>query len=114
MRSIKKALALLAVVPLAALTAGCGAGGGSAEESGKVTLKISTFSEWGYNDLLKEYQELHPDITIENNRFATSDEAKEQFQTALGAGSGLADVVGVEGGWMPQVMQYADNFTDVY
>jgi cellobiose transport system substrate-binding protein len=98
---------------LAALTAGCGAGGGSAEESGKVTLKISTFSEWGYNDLLKEYQELHPDITIENNRFATSDEAKEQFQTALGAGSGLADVVGVEGGWMPQVMQYADNFTDL-
>ncbi|MEU6918322.1 ABC transporter substrate-binding protein [Streptomyces olindensis] len=103
---------MLAVVSLTALTAGCGSGdeGGA---DGKITLNISTFSEWGYGDLLKEYQKLHPEITIKHNRFATSDEAKEQFQTALGAGSGLADVVGVDNSWMSQILKYPDNFADL-
>jgi cellobiose transport system substrate-binding protein len=113
MRSIPKATALLAAVPLV-LLAGCSApGSDDATGDGQVTLRISTFSEWGYDALIEEYQELNPDITIEWNRFATSDEAKEQFQTALGAGSGLADVVGVEGAWMTDVLQYADNFVDI-
>jgi cellobiose transport system substrate-binding protein len=107
MRAIRKPLALLAAVPL--LAAGCSSG----DDDGKVTLTISTFSEWGYGDLLEEYQELHPEITIEHNRFSTSDEAKEQFQTSLAAGSGLADVVGVDNSWMPQVMQYSENFLDL-
>ncbi len=112
MRSIRKALPVLAFVPLAALVAGC-AGAADDSDDGSVTLRISTFSEWGYDALLEEYEDLNPGITIEHNRFATSDEAKEQFQTALGAGSGLADVVGVEGGWMTEVLQYADNFVDL-
>ncbi|MDX3192565.1 extracellular solute-binding protein [Streptomyces sp. MN03-5084-2B] len=112
MRSIRKTLALLAVVPLAVLAAGCGPGD-DAGTGGHVTLKVSTFSEWGYGDLLKEYQQLHPEVTIEHNRFATSDEAKQQFQTALGAGSGLADVVGVDNSWLPQVLQHPDNFVDL-
>lgn len=112
MRSIKRALPIVAVVPLVGLIAGC-SNAGSGGESGDITLRISTFSEWGYTDLLKEYEELNPGITIENNKFATADEAKEQMQTALGAGSGLADVVGVEGAQMLELMQYADNFVDL-
>nr|WP_087485803.1 extracellular solute-binding protein [Brachybacterium massiliense] len=104
-------LSLLAVPPLAAAATSCSSG--ESGGSGSITLRISTFSEWGYEPLLEEYQELNPDIVIEHNRFATSDEAKEQFQTSLGAGSGLADIVGVEGGWMPQVMQYPENFVDI-
>ena len=113
MRSIPKATALFAAVPLV-LLAGCSAGN-SDQPSGDedITLTISTFSEWGYDDLLEEYQDLHPNITIEHNRFATSDEAKEQFQTSLGAGSGLADVVGVDNSWMPQVLENPDNFVDL-
>ncbi|MET9866546.1 extracellular solute-binding protein [Streptomyces sp. NPDC006386] len=112
MRFPRRSLAVLAAVALTALAAGCGAGDeGSAD--GKITLNISTFSEWGYGDLLKEYQKLHPEITVKHNRFATSDEAKEQFQTALGAGSGLADVVGVDNSWMPQIRKYPDNFVDL-
>lgn len=122
MRSTRKALALLAAVSVTALAAGCTASDDGDESPGPdeegstgepVTLTISTFSEWGYADLLEEYQELHPEITIEHNRFATSDEAKEQFQTALGAGSGLADVVGVDNSWMPQVIENADEFVDL-
>ena len=113
MRSIPKAAALLAAAPLV-LLAGCSAAGSDdASGDGDITLTISTFSEWGYDDLLDEYQELHPEITIEHNRFATSDEAKEQFQTSLGAGSGLADVVGVDNSWMPQVLENPDNFVDL-
>lgn len=112
MRSIPKALVLLAAAPL--VLAGCSAGGSDgAGADGKVTLSISTFSEWGYDDLIAEYQELNPDITIEQNKFATSDEAKEQFQTALGAGSGLSDIVGVDNSWMPQVLENPDNFLDL-
>lgn len=112
MRSIRRSLAVLAAVALTAVTAGCGSSD-EGDAGGKITLNVSTFSEWGYSGLLKEYQKLHPDITIKHNRFATSDEAKEQFQTALGAGSGLADVIGVDNSWMPQILKYPDNFVDL-
>lgn len=111
MRTIKRA-SFLALFPLAGLATGC-SGTGPSGESGNITLRISTFSEWGYGDLLKEYEELNPGITIEHNRFATADEAKEQFQTSLGAGSGLADVVGVEGAQMTEIMRYSENFNDL-
>ena len=112
MRSTRRAVAVLAAASLTVLAAGCGSND-EGDADGKITLKVSTFSEWGYGDLLKEYQKLHPDITIKHNRFATSDAAKEQFQTALGAGSGLADVVGVDNSWLPQVLQHPDNFKDL-
>ncbi|WP_448061667.1 ABC transporter substrate-binding protein [Cellulomonas hominis] len=106
---------------IAVLAAGCSSsddnasGDGTSTSGGdeKVTLTISTFNEWGYGDLLDEYMELNPNITIEHNKFAESADAKEQFQTALGAGSGLADVVGVEVDWMPEILQYSDQFTDL-
>ena len=86
----------------------------SEEPSGEaITLTISTFNEWGYDNLLTEYMELNPNITIEHNKFAESADAKEQFQTALGAGAGLADVVGVEVDWMPLMMQYGEFFNDL-
>lgn len=115
MRPTRKALALVAALPLALLATGCGsaADGDDGEAGGEITLTVSTFSEWGYAGLLEEYQELHPEITIEHNRFATSDEAKEQFQTSLAAGSGLADVVGVENGWLPQLLDYPESFLDL-
>jgi cellobiose transport system substrate-binding protein len=85
----------------------------SASGDEKVTLTISTFNEFGYADLLEEYQELNPNIKIEHNKFATSNEARDQFSTALAAGSGLADVVAVEVDWMPEIKQYADQFNDL-
>lgn len=108
-------MAVAGATGVALLATACGGGSSddTAEGGGDVTLTISTFNEWGYDDLLTEYQDLHPEITIEHNKFAKSDDAKEQFQTALGAGSGLADVVGVEVDWMPQIVQYSDQFVDL-
>lgn len=117
MRSIRRAAAGAVAITLTVLAAGCGSGksadGAKSGAGDDVTLTISTFSEWGYTDLLKEYQTLHPNIKIKSNRFSTSDEAKQQFQTALGANSGLADVVGVDNSWIPQVLQHPDNFVDL-
>ncbi|NLE72029.1 MAG: carbohydrate ABC transporter substrate-binding protein, partial [Actinomycetales bacterium] len=121
----KRALALVAGLSSVALLAtacggnagddpedpGTGADDGTTDE--EITLTISTFNEWGYDTLLDQYMELHPNITIEHNKFATSNEARDQFNTALAAGSGLADVVGVEVDWMPEIMQYADQFVDL-
>lgn len=112
MRSTRKALAALTTLSLTLIMSSCG-GDGDGAADGTITLTVSTFGEWGYDGLLEEYEELNPDINIEHNRFATSDEAKEQWQTSLAAGSGLADVLGVENGWLPQVLDYPDSFLDL-
>lgn len=120
MRQTRKLWAAAAGVTGIALAAtACSSGGGaassttSAASNEKVTLTISTFNEWGYANLLDEYQKLHPNVTIKHNKFATSNEARDQFSSALSAGTGLADVVGVEVDWMPEIKQNADAFTDL-
>ncbi len=117
-RSTRKTwMAVAGATGIALVATACGGGGGSSddasEDGGQITLTISTFNEWGYDPLIAEYQELHPEIKIEHNKFGKSDDAKEQFQTALGANSGLADVVGAEVDWMPQIIQYSDQFVDL-
>lgn len=121
----KRALTLIAgITGIALLTTGCGGGDGDGEDEAtggdepattdeEITLTISTFNEWGYDALLDQYMDENPNITIEHNRFATSNEARDQFNTSLAAGSGLADVVGVEVDWMPEMMQNADQFVDL-
>jgi cellobiose transport system substrate-binding protein len=117
-RSTRKTwVAVAGAASVALLATACGGGSddaaGGGEEGGDITLTLSTFNQFGYEDLIKEYEEANPNITIEHNKFGKSDDAKEQFQTALGAGSGLADVVGVEVDWMPQIIQYSDQFVDL-
>lgn len=68
---------------LGVLPAGCQAGGNSSGPGDKITLTILPFGEWGYDKLLDEYPVLHPELTIKQNHFATSYEAKERFQTGL-------------------------------
>ena len=118
----KRALALTAgIAGIALVATGCSSGSddeggedaGSGDSDEKITLTISTFNEWGYEPLLEQYMDENPNITIEHNKFGTSNEARDQFNTSLAAGSGLADVVGIEIDWMTEVMQYSDQFTDL-
>lgn len=108
-------MAIAGATSVALLATACSSGGSGDGESsdGKITLTVSTFNEWGYDELLDEYMELNPDITVVHDKAATSDEAREKFNTGMASGSGLADVAGVEVDWMPEIMQYADQFTDL-
>ncbi|WP_062201462.1 ABC transporter substrate-binding protein [Demequina salsinemoris] len=88
-----------------------GSSSGDSEEP--ITLTISTFNDFGYTqDLLDEYTELHPNVTIEANVAATSNDARTNYFAKLGAG-GLADVEAIEVDWLPEVMEYADLLADL-
>jgi cellobiose transport system substrate-binding protein len=79
-----------------------------------ITLTLATFNNFGYDDaLLAEYHKLHPNITVVQNKAATSDAAQTNLFTKLAAGSGLGDIEAVDGDWMPKVKQYAAKFEDL-
>ncbi len=95
-------------------------GGGSMDEP--VTLTLATFNQFGYSasseggtyqyDLIAEYQELHPNVTIVYNVADTSNTARENFFTKLGPG-GLADIEAIEVDWLAEALQYSDLLADL-
>jgi cellobiose transport system substrate-binding protein len=87
-----------------------GSTGGAAA---KVTLKLATFNQFGYEDLITEYMAANPNVTIEHKKAATSNEARDNLNTRLAAGSGLSDIEAVEVDWLPELMQYSDKFVDL-
>lgn len=87
--------------------------GNTATASGPVTLKLATFNQFGYEDLITEYMAAHPNVKIEHKKAATSNEARDNLNTRLAAGSGLSDVEAVEVDWLPELMQYSDKFVDL-
>ncbi|MCB1251791.1 MAG: carbohydrate ABC transporter substrate-binding protein [Austwickia sp.] len=93
--------------------AGCSSSGQEGDGSGKVTLTLATFNEFGYEDLIKEYMAAHPNVTIEHKKAATSNEARDNMNTRLAAGSGLSDIEAIEVDWLPELRQYPDRFVDL-
>lgn len=79
----------------------------------KVTLTVATFNEFGYDDLYAEYMKAHPNVTITPKKAATSQEARDNMNTRLAAGSGLSDIEAVEIDWLPSLMQTPDKFMDL-
>ncbi|WP_051510361.1 ABC transporter substrate-binding protein [Intrasporangium oryzae] len=110
--------AALSVGVLAALTA-CGGGSDAADAaktssaSGPVTLTLATFNQFGYDELIPEFEATHPNIKVTHKKAATSNEARDNFFTRLAAGSGMADVEAVEVDWLPEMLQYSDKFNDL-
>ncbi|WP_116452332.1 ABC transporter substrate-binding protein [Blastococcus litoris] len=99
------------------LTAACGgsdddAGGGSDDQ---ITLTVGLFGTFDFDNagLYDEYMELHPNITIEQTAVAQSAAYYQALQTRLAAGSGLADIQGLEIGFIADVVRnHADAFVD--
>lgn len=113
---------IAALTMTAALLAACGgesadtdAGSEGSEGSadGPVTLTVATFNEFGYEELFTEYMELNPNVTIEHKKAATANEARDNLNTRLAAGSGLSDIEAVEVDWLPELLQYPDQFMDL-
>lgn len=84
------------VTGIVLIVSGCGSsttGGTAAKTAGsteKITLTVATFNEFGYEGLLAEYTKLHPNITVTQKKAATSNEARDNMNTRLAAGSALA------------------------
>ena len=110
---------LVAGVGVVLLAAGCGtsttsgAKSTAASKTEKITLTVATFNEFGYEKLLAEYTKLHPNITVTQKKAATSNEARDNMNTRLAAGSGLSDVEAIEVDWLPELMQYPSKFVDL-
>jgi cellobiose transport system substrate-binding protein len=112
----------VAIVATAASTtalvlAGCSGGGGDASgEAGEdVTLTVTTFGTFGYEDLYTEYEEANPGVTIDATNIDTGGNARTDVFTKIGAGSGLSDVVAIEEGWLGAIMEdgVSDQFVDL-
>lgn len=109
--------ALAGAAALALVITGCASSGAGDEQTGAdgdITLTVATFNDFGYTDeLLEQYEAENPGVTIVHNRAATSNDARDNFFTKLGAGSGLADIEGVEVDWFAEMMQYSDLLADL-
>ncbi|MGN6754644.1 MAG: ABC transporter substrate-binding protein [Intrasporangium sp.] len=106
------ALAACSSTPDAAPAGATDTGNGKAGDS-QVSLTLATFNQFGYEDLITEYQSSHPNIKITHKKAATSNEARDNLNTRLAAGSGLADIEAIEVDWLPELMQYSDKFVDL-
>ncbi|MFG6402326.1 ABC transporter substrate-binding protein [Microbacterium sp. P04] len=111
----RAAFTAAALSTTALVLAGCAGGGApSSEESGgDVTLTVTTFGTFGYEDLYTEYEELNPGVTIEANNIETGGNARTDAFTKIAAGSGLSDVVALEEGWLGAIMEVSDQFADL-
>jgi len=94
--------------------AGCGdggAGGGSSSSGGNVTLE---WWSWLSNcpDLVKMYEEQHPNVKINFTSVPGGDPAYQKYAAALRAGSGAPDVLQIEYDRLPQ-FAYEGHLVDL-
>ena len=87
---------------------GTNGGDGEAPES----LSVTTFNEFGYEELFEEYEE-QTGIAIEHNKADTAENARDSLRNSLGADSGASDIEAVELDWLVEFMQYSDRFEDL-
>jgi cellobiose transport system substrate-binding protein len=87
-----------------------------AESEEPVTLKVGLFGTFGYKEagLYDEYEQLHPNITIEENSIEFEGDYWAALQTHIAGGAGLADVQGVEVARIAEVTQnQPDSWVDL-
>ncbi|MCD9875070.1 ABC transporter substrate-binding protein [Streptomyces guryensis] len=118
-RAARRATRRLGAVALAgALLAACGSGssGSTADKNGKVTITIGLFGTFGFKEagLYKEYERLHPNVTIKESSTENEADYWPALQTRLSGGGGLADIQGIEVGRIAAVtQQQSDKFEDL-
>lgn len=111
-RRARIATAIAGATALTLLVAGCSSGSDAAEGE-NVELTVTTFNAMGFDELYAEYEEANPGVTIVPNNIDTGGNARTDAFTKLAAGSGLADVVAIEEGWLGKIMEISDQFVDL-
>jgi cellobiose transport system substrate-binding protein len=102
-----------------ALTTACGGDDGESGDqpsaaAGPITLTIDTFGEFGYEDLLKQYEATHPNIKVNQRKVAQLDQYSPRVQQWIATGSGAGDVIALEEGILPTYMQQRDKFVNLF
>ena len=112
-RRTRAIAAVAGAASIAIIAAGCSPASESGSEDGAVELTVATFNDFGYTDeLLQEYMDENPNVTVVQNKAATSNDARANYFQKLGK-KGLADVEAIEVDWLPEVMQYSDLLAEV-
>ena len=120
-KHMRKFTPIAALVALAVLLAACGgdddsgaaAGGNGAEASGDpVTLNLWTFGNFGYDDLIAEYEDDNPNVQIET-LIQEFDPHHDALVTSIAAGSGGPDIAAVEVAFIGAFTNEAESFVNV-
>jgi cellobiose transport system substrate-binding protein len=115
-QTVRTLLTCAAVALLAGGLTACGGDSSSQAPdagSGPIELSIATFTEFGYEDLLKEYEQAHSNIKIVHRKTGQGGPFHQEMLTKLSAGSGLADVQALEEGHISTFIDKADKFNDL-
>ncbi|MFJ4439208.1 ABC transporter substrate-binding protein [Streptomyces sp. NPDC088923] len=107
---VRSSLAATAALGVLLGLAGCSSDSGGS--GGGTTLTVATFSDFGYKPLFKEYEKTHPGIHIKE-RVSQLDQHHNSLSTQLSSGSGAADVVAIEEGYMPKFRTVKDKFVNL-
>ena len=112
----RKWAAIASLASLTLLASGCSSSTPPSDGDGSgVTLTVATFNNFGYTDeLLKEYTDANPNVSIKHQQAATAPDARTNLTTRLAAGGeGLADIEAIEIDWMPELSQLPNAFMDL-
>jgi len=113
---LSAALALTACGGDSGSSSSTDSGGDTSSEGGDVELTVSLFGTFGYEEsgLFEAYEASHPGVTIAYESVQQEDEYWPALQTRLNAGSGVADVYGIEVGRIRDVANnQADKWVDL-
>ncbi|GAA0229605.1 extracellular solute-binding protein [Saccharothrix mutabilis subsp. mutabilis] len=102
--------AAIAIAVAATMTAACGGGGDAGDD--KIKLSIGIFSDFGYDNLIKEYQAQHSNVEIEQRK-VKMEQHHTQLATQLAGGRGAADIVAIEEGNVALFRQSKDKFVNL-
>ncbi|MHA7176170.1 ABC transporter substrate-binding protein [Arthrobacter sp. Sr24] len=112
----KKWAAIASLAAITLLASGCSSSTPSSDSDGSdVTLTVATFNNFGFTaELLKEYTDANPHVTVKHQQAATAPDARTNLTTRLAAGGeGLADIEAIEIDWMPELSQLPNAFMDL-
>ena len=132
----RRRLGLGMVAALAVLLAACGGGSDSStssstpaadtapaastaaaaaattESTEPVTLTVDTFGDFGYKELIANYVKLHPNVTVKEIQ-QEYNQHHQQLAQHLAAGSGAADIVAIDEGFIVQFRSTPDQFVNL-
>ncbi|GAB3932430.1 ABC transporter substrate-binding protein [Micromonospora vulcania] len=114
MRARPRRFAAAALAAAVLLTGVSACGDDSENADGTVTLTVDVFSQFGYDELYKQYMADHPNIKIVERGTGTNlDEYSPKLTRWLAAGAGAGDIVAIEEGLLVEYRANPNNFVNL-